>query len=92
LGGHGEQAVIEALKGKPSLEERFRLQRIFKAYESVPELDTIGTLRAIHVLEQIGSPAVWSVLEDLARGAPAVQETHAAWAALVRLASRPSCP
>jgi WD40 repeat protein len=92
LGGQAEQAVIEALKGKPSLEARRRLEQIRQAVEGVPELDALRTLRAIRVLERVGTPASRTVLEELARGATAAQETRAAREALVRLAARPSSP
>jgi RNA polymerase sigma factor (sigma-70 family) len=92
LGRQAEPAIAEALKGKPSLEVRRRLEEIRKTVEGVPGPETLRTLRAIRVLERAGSPAARAVLKEVASGAPAAQETRAARAALDRLAKRPAVP
>jgi hypothetical protein len=43
-------------------------------------------LRAVQVLERIGSPEARQILEALAKGAPGARETREAQASLSRLA------
>jgi hypothetical protein len=50
--------------------------------------DALRHLRAIQVLEQIGSPDARQVLASLAQGAPAAPATRDAAAALARLDRR----
>jgi WD40 repeat protein len=75
-----------ALEGKPSPEVRQRLQAIL-AGPKKPPADALRTLRAIAVLERIGTPEARRILEKLADGAAAT-ETRAAQAALQRLNRR----
>ena len=53
-----------------------------------PAPETVRTIRAIMVLERIGSPEAQGVLESLARGAPGARETEEAKASLRRLVHR----
>ena len=50
--------------------------------------ETMRTIRAIMVLERIGSPEAQGVLETLARGAPGARETEEAKASVQNLARR----
>jgi hypothetical protein len=52
--------------------------------------DALRQLRAIQVLEQIGSPEARQILVALAQGAPAAPATRDAAAALARLDRRAS--
>jgi RNA polymerase sigma factor (sigma-70 family) len=77
----------EVLAGNPSLELRRHLEtRLAKAVHAVPVGEGSRRLRAIQVLEQIGSPEARRVLEVLAGGEPAAWETQEAKASLQRLA------
>ncbi len=48
-----------------------------------------GQLRALEVLEHIGTAEARSLLEDLAKGVPEARLTREAKASLTRLAKRP---
>jgi hypothetical protein len=52
----------------------------------VPPGDALRSVRALQVLEAIGTPEARAVLERLAQGAAEAVETHDARAALRRLA------
>jgi dipeptidyl aminopeptidase/acylaminoacyl peptidase len=84
-----EIQVRAALAGGPSAEARRRLESVLSVIEGTrPEHapDTLRAIRAIHVLELIGTPQARAVLEKLARGTPGAYETRHAKAALARLA------
>jgi hypothetical protein len=71
------------------LEVRRRVEAILAGHSAVirsPE--RLRRVRAIQVLEQIGSPQARSVLETLATGAAAARDTQEAQASLKRLAQR----
>ncbi len=77
----------QALAAAPPPEVRRRLATLLEMAEEgrwTPE--PLRTLRAIEVLEQIGSAEARTVLETLAGGAPAARLTREAKASLKRLA------
>jgi hypothetical protein len=79
-------ALRQALAGNPSLELRRRLERLLEqAGRQIPSGERLGRLRALRVLEQIGSPEARRMLEVMAGGAPAAWETQEAKACLRRL-------
>jgi hypothetical protein len=82
-------ALVEVLRGQPSLEVRQRAQRILDKVqaERLPA-DQVRVLRALEVLETIGTPEARQVLEALARGALDARLTQEAHAACHRLAAR----
>jgi WD40 repeat protein len=82
-------ALHEALHNNPSAEVRRRLEGLLARphVASAPEL--VRGLRAVQVLEQIGSEEARRVLRGAADGAPEAWLTQDARAALQRLASRP---
>jgi WD40 repeat protein len=87
----GEQAdplLREALKNKPSLEVRRRIEPLLVRPWIVTSPQTLRLIRAFQVLEQIGTPEAVRLLEAHARGAPATRATRDAKAALQRLARR----
>jgi RNA polymerase sigma factor (sigma-70 family) len=88
LGVEAVPALREALAGKPELEMKRRLEKLLEAplpqTEMTPE--SLRQVRAIHVLDQIGSSAARQALESLTRGAQAAPETRAAREAQERLA------
>ncbi len=76
----------QTLQDRPSLEMRRRLENIL-AEPKHPTPEALRTLRAIAVLERIGTPEARRILEKLSGGATA-PETRAAQAALQRLKYR----
>jgi hypothetical protein len=89
----GEQVLMpiqKALNGNTTLEARRRLEQILKNLFEAPGPETVRTIRAIMVLERIGSPEAQGVLEALSRGAPGARETDEAKASMERLAQRTS--
>ncbi|HZU35227.1 MAG TPA: WD40 repeat domain-containing protein [Gemmataceae bacterium] len=83
--------IRKALEGKPSPEARRRLQLIFtQAGNRPPSPDTICHLRAVQVLEQVGTDEARALLQSLAAGVAITPETRAARAALDRLQQRNS--
>jgi len=85
LGSQAEGPIQKALSATPPLETRRRLERILETGYGVPEPITLRDLRAIMVLERIGSPEARKILELLARGAPAALQTREAKQALERV-------
>jgi WD40 repeat protein len=76
-----------------SLEVARRLREIIKDFpETPPEGALLRTLRAIEVLERIGTPDAQTILRDLAQGSPYAAETRHAQAALLRLRYRAGDP
>lgn len=78
-----EPMLRRALEGKPSLELRRRVQTIL-ATAKKPQAGDLRRLRAIAVLERIGSPEARRILKILSESA-AAPETREAKAALWRL-------
>jgi WD40 repeat protein len=87
LGERVEPALRQELEGKPSAEVRRRIEALLAAPRGAPSGGTLQALRAIWVLEQIGTPEARQVLRTLAGGA-AARETREAAEALKRLARR----
>jgi WD40 repeat protein len=83
LSDRAEPILQRVLEGRPSPEMRRRLRAIL-AEPRRPPTDALRTLRAIAVLERIGTPEARRVLEKLSGGTPA-RETREAKAALERL-------
>jgi WD40 repeat protein len=83
-------ALEKALAAKPSPEPRRRLEELLQIVRrrQLPA-DTVRALRAVEVLEAIGTPQAGQLLEELARGAPESRFTQEAKAALQRLAKQP---
>jgi RNA polymerase sigma factor (sigma-70 family) len=91
LGRAAEPAVREALENPASLEARRRLERVLAPLQDrVPSADTLRAVRAVEVLEQVGTPEAAEVLKKVAKGAADVRLRQEARAALDRLARRPA--
>jgi WD40 repeat protein len=90
----GELAVpaLNKLKAEPpSLETKRRAEQLLeRATSQGLSTDQLRLVRALEVLEQVGTAEARRVLEDLARGAPGALPTREAQAALDRLARRSS--
>jgi WD40 repeat protein len=84
-----ETQLRAALAKDPPMEVRQRLQRVLEApTETGPDPEQVRTLRALQVLESIGTAEAQRLLRTLAEGAPDADLTRAARAALDRLAKR----
>jgi RNA polymerase sigma factor (sigma-70 family) len=90
MGPVAAPALQEALAANPSAEARRRLEGLLNALTAgaLPR-ETLRRLRALGVLEAVGSPEARQVLETVAGGAPLAPETGEARAALDRLARAP---
>ncbi|OAI48667.1 hypothetical protein AYO44_06805 [Planctomycetaceae bacterium SCGC AG-212-F19] len=85
-------ALETTLKGKPSLETRQRIETILGklTVAGTPAPEVLRGLRAVEVLERIGSPEARQQLEAFARTEPPSRVSKNAQAALQRLAARPA--
>jgi hypothetical protein len=88
LGELAAPALTGALKAKPSPELRRRCELLLAKLESPPPPDILRGIRALEVLEQIGTSEALDVLKKLAKGAPEARLTREAKASLERLAQR----
>jgi hypothetical protein len=89
MGAGIQPAVRQALEGRPSPEVWRRLEALIQTPASVsqtPEL--LRRMRAIGVLECIGSQDARQLLTTLSTGVPHAPETQAAKSALERLAQK----
>lgn len=82
-------ALKQALQDKPSLEARKRMERLLADMTSrIPSGEYLAALRALTVLERIGTPAARRVLEKMTQGNPLDRRTRTAKAVLKRLTAR----
>jgi WD40 repeat protein len=88
LGDRARVALRQARKAGPALEKRKRLEALLKALEETPSGETLGELRAVAVLERIGTREARELLEELAAGDPEARLTREAKVSLERLAKR----
>jgi WD40 repeat protein len=79
-----EPTLRRHLKEPPSLEVRRRLEQILRTMDP-PASERLRALRAVEVLEYMGTPEAKEHLQSLARGAPRARLTREAQAALERL-------
>jgi WD40 repeat protein len=89
----GEQAgpaPRAALKAGPSAEQRRRIEAILDALNGAPSGEALRHLRAVEVLELIGTDEARRVVETLANGAPEARLTREAQVTLQRLTRRPA--
>jgi WD40 repeat protein len=87
LGNSAEAALRGALAGKPSLEARGRAEILLSKLQGL-SADALRELRAVEVLEYIGTAEAQELLEVLTAGAPGARLTQEARAALDRLLAR----
>jgi hypothetical protein len=88
LGLQAEPALRAALRARPSLEQKKRIESVLAALEETPQppaLEELRQLRAIIVLERIGSSEARRVLEELANGSESARRTRQALMALACL-------
>lgn len=85
LGEIAVPALRRALEDKPPLEVRRRLEPLLAKCElQVPAPAVLQALRAVEVLEQIGTPAARKLLLKLAGGDSRARLTREAWATFDR--------
>jgi sugar lactone lactonase YvrE len=90
FGPEAGPVFAEVLAGRPSAEARRRLEALRAAAPlPVRSAEVSRTVRAVLVLERVGTPEARQLLEALARGASAAPQTAQAKAALQRLTDRP---
>jgi hypothetical protein len=78
---------VQALKGKPSLEAWRRLEkRARRAADPMLSGERLRAVRAIELLEHIGTPEARAVLAAVARAAPGARRTEEARESANRLA------
>jgi RNA polymerase sigma factor (sigma-70 family) len=88
LGEAAEPALRKALTGRPTLEARRRLEQLLDRHEQRTRLETLRRLRAIAVLEAVGTPEAKHLLERLAVENWPARVRDDAKASLERLAKR----
>jgi hypothetical protein len=92
LGDRAGGALREALKAGPSLDKRRRLESLLRALEGPPSGEALRELRAVAVLERVGTPEARGLLKELARGGADARLTREAKASVERLARRRAPP
>jgi WD40 repeat protein len=89
LGAGAEKALRKAAEAAPSAEVTRRVAELLKKLDSgAVSGEGLREVRALEVLELLGTPEARKVLEELARGAPDAALTREAKASLERLARR----
>src|SRR5262249_27010010 len=79
LGDLAEPALQQTLASKPTLEVRRRVQAVLERLRGpVTRPEMLRSLRAVAVLEDIGTPPARQILKELARGTPEARLTHEA--------------
>jgi WD40 repeat protein len=87
LGELAEAPLRKALEGAPSLEGRRRIEGLLERLGVVPP-EQLGAIRAVEVLEQIGSAEARKLLGLLGRGDTKARLTREAKASLQRLEAK----
>jgi hypothetical protein len=82
LGDLAEPALRAALNDTPSLEKGRRVEDLLERLDAAPEL--LRGVRAVEVLESLGTPEARQVLQTLAKGAAEARLTREANIALKR--------
>jgi hypothetical protein len=91
LGEQAAPAMEKVLETKVSLEVRKRVERLLaRLDEQDMPSDRLQAIRAIKVLEYLGTAEAQRLLKRLAAGAPGALPTEEAKASLQRLAKRPA--
>jgi hypothetical protein len=88
LGDLAEPALRKALAEGPPLSLRQRLDRLLSLLGKAPPAEKLREVRAVEVLEWIGSAEAQQVLQELADGTPAGRLTREASNARQRLSKR----
>jgi hypothetical protein len=89
LGELAEPALRKALTEKPLPELRRRAEQLLENLNPLQSPHGVRQLRALEVIERIGTPEARRVLEALAKGLPEARRTQEAKATLQRLGGAP---
>lgn len=84
-----EAALRRTLSKSPSLELRHRVLNLLEGIDRQKKLHALQQLRAVEVLEHIGTAESREILEELTKGVPESRLTQDAKASLARLKKRP---
>jgi RNA polymerase sigma factor (sigma-70 family) len=85
LGEGAEPALRQALAGRPSAEVRRRVEGLLEKLDVAHTPERLRAVRALEVLEYVGTEEARKLLRQLATGAPEARLTREAKAALGRL-------
>jgi RNA polymerase sigma factor (sigma-70 family) len=85
LGELAESALRKEFQGKPSEERRRQIERLLGKLRQSPTCIHVRMLRAIEVLEHVGTVEARDLLSTLSTGAPAARLTQEAKSCLERL-------
>src|SRR5262249_31949247 len=89
LGGFAETALRKALSGSPSIEVRRRVEWLVEQVQKQTfSTEQLRVLRALEVLEHIGTSQAQQVLKGVAGGTPESRLSQEAKASLERLENR----
>jgi len=86
LGTSAEPALRKALSGQPTLETKRRIDELLAKLDPRRSAEVLRDLRALEVLERIGSLEAREMLESVAAGASETRKSQEAKASLKRLA------
>jgi WD40 repeat protein len=84
IGTRSLPLLEEALKGSPDLETTRRIQELLRTVETTLTPEMLRDLRAMQVLEMIGTAGARTILTDIARGDAGAGKTRHAQAILDR--------
>jgi RNA polymerase sigma factor (sigma-70 family) len=85
LGAQAEPALRAALERKPSAEARRRIEAVLDRLDPARSPNALREIRAVEVLERVGTPEARQLLAKLSRGAPVARLTQEAKASLERV-------
>jgi RNA polymerase sigma factor (sigma-70 family) len=85
MGDATEPALRKVLSGKPSSEVRRRVEELLGKFDPANSPEQLRGVRALEVLEGVGTPQAKELLTELAQGATKARLTREAKAALQRL-------
>jgi hypothetical protein len=93
FGAKASHALFAALAAKPDLATRNRIEEVLQFTGEFPiPPDELRRIRAIQLLEQIGTPRAEAILEKIAASQPPITAGSDAKAALERLRQRRRAP
>jgi RNA polymerase sigma factor (sigma-70 family) len=78
-------ALKKVLANKPSLDVKRRIEEVIAEALTVADPEDLRSARAVEVLERMGEPEAYQLLQAIAKGAEGAVATEAAKAALGRL-------
>jgi hypothetical protein len=92
LGDLAAETLRKAQADNPSAEVKRRTEAILNTRHSIPAGELLRRLRAIHMLEQVGSKEAQQVLRVLGSGAAEARDTREARESLKRLTEQAGVP